>query len=193
LLVKIESGEIAPADLDAVRQQRLLAHPNPKAKERAAKLLTTAGSADRKTVVAEWSKALELKGDPRRGKEVFTKRCATCHKWQGEGNSVGPDLNTLTDRSPRTLLTAILDPNLAVEPKYQSYSVTTDDGRVLSGMLAEETGNSLTIADAEGKKIQIARKDIVELKATGKSLMPEGLEKDLTMESLADVLSLIGK
>jgi putative membrane-bound dehydrogenase-like protein len=193
LLAKIESGEIAPADLDAVRQQRLLAHPNPKVKERAAKLLASAGSADRKMVVAEWSKVLELKGDPMRGKEIFTKRCATCHKWQGEGNSVGPDLNTLTDRSPRTLLTAILDPNLAVEPKYQSYSVTTDDGRVLSGMLAEETGNSLTLADAEGKKIQVARKDIVELKSTGKSLMPEGIEKDLTMESLADVLSLIGK
>jgi putative heme-binding domain-containing protein len=193
LLAKIEAGEVLPADLDAVRQQRLLAYPNPKLKERAAKLLATSGSSDRQQVVAEWSKVLALQGDATRGKEVFVKRCATCHKWQGEGQSVGPDLNTLTDRSPKTLLTAILNPNLAVEPKYQSYAVTTQDGRILSGMLVEENANSLTLADAGGKQQQIPRLEIAELQATGKSLMPDGLEKDLTAEGLADLLSLIGK
>ncbi len=192
LLAKLEAGDILASDLDATRRQRLLAHPNAKVKERAAKLLATSGSSDRQQVIAQWSKVTELKGDPVRGKAEFTKRCATCHKWQGEGASVGPDLNTLTDRSPTTLLTSILDPNLAVEPKYQAYAVTTEDGLVLSGMLVEETAASITLADAGGKLIPVARQDIAELRATGKSLMPEGLERDLTLESLADLLALLG-
>jgi putative heme-binding domain-containing protein len=102
-------------------------------------------------------------------------------------------LNTLTDRSPKTLLTAILDPNFAVEPKYQSYSITTTGGQVLAGMLLEETATSLTLADAGGKQIQVPRAEIEELKATGRSLMPEGLERDVTPEALADILTLLSQ
>lgn len=193
LLAKLDSGEVAPADLDAVRRARLLAHPNAKVKERAANLLATSGNQDRQAVLAQWSKVLTLEGDTARGKLEFTKRCATCHKWQGEGKNVGPDLNTLTDRSAKTLLTAVLDPNAAVEPKYQSYLVTTEDGKVLSGLLLEETANSLVLVDAGGKQITIARSNIETLQATGKSLMPEGLERDITPQALADILKLLAK
>jgi putative membrane-bound dehydrogenase-like protein len=194
LLSAIETETVAPGDLDAARRQRLLQHPNPKIKERSAKLLVTSGSSDRQEVIAQWSdKVLALPGDAVRGKAEFTKRCATCHKWQGEGQNVGPDLNTLTDRSPKMLLTAILDPNLQVEPKYQSYAITTEEGKILSGMLVEETATSITLADAGGKRINIGRNSILQLQATGRSLMPDGLERDVTPESLADILKLLSK
>lgn len=191
LLAKLESGEVRPADLDASRRQRLLEHPNAKIKARAAKVLASSGTADRQKVLAEWAKVLNMPGDLARGKAEFTKRCATCHKFNGEGQNVGPDLNTLTDRSAKTLLTAVLDPNLAVEPKYQAYSITTSGGQVLSGMLLEETATSLTLVDAGGKQMQVSRGEIEELKATGRSLMPEGMERDLTPEALADILRFL--
>lgn len=193
LLAKLEAHEVSPADFDAVRRQRLLNHPNPKVKEQAAKLLATSGSEDRLAVLAAWSNVLTMHGDAARGKQEFTKRCATCHKWQGEGNNVGPDLNTLTDRSPKTILTAVLDPNAAVEPKYQTYLVTTTDGKVLSGLLLEETANSLILADAAGKQMNVARAEIDALQATGKSLMPDGLERDITPQALADIIQLLSK
>jgi putative heme-binding domain-containing protein len=107
------------------------------------------------------------------------------------GNEVGADLAGLTDKSPGAFLLAILDPNRAVEPKFLSYSAVTTDGRVLQGMLADESGGSLTLLDAEGKKHQILRRDLEELKASGKSLMPEGLEKDISPEAMADLLTYL--
>lgn len=194
LLERLAAGDVRPADLDAVRRQRLLEHPHPKVKERAAQLLAESGiSTDRQAVLAAWQKVLAMKGEPTRGKAEFTKRCANCHKWQGEGASVGPDLNTLTDRSPKTLLTAILDPNQAVEPRYQTYSIETVGGQIFSGMLIEETASNITLADAGGMRLVIARSDIAALQATGRSLMPEGLERDLTPETLADLLALLAK
>ena len=130
-------------------------------------------------------------GDRGRGKEVFAKRCAACHKVDGVGNEVGADLGGLTDKSPGNLLLSILDPNRSVEPKFVSYTAILTDGRVLSGMLADESGGSLTLLDADGKRHVLLRKDIDELKASGKSLMPEGLEQDISPEAMADLLAYL--
>ena len=102
------------------------------------------------------------------------------HKLGGAGNDVGPDLAALDDRSPEALLVAILDPSRAFEAKYTEYTVHLTDGRVRTGLIASETASALTLRRQQGEQDVILRADVEAMSASGKSLMPEGLEKDLT-------------
>ncbi len=86
---------------------------------------------------------------------------------------------------------SILDPNAAVEAKYFSYVIVTDRGRSLTGMLATETGSSVTLLAAEGKRQTVLRNDIDELRASTDSLMPIGLEQGLEPRDLSDVIRFV--
>ncbi len=86
-----------------------------------------------------------------------------------------------------------MDPNAAVEAKYVSYVVVTTPGRTVSGNLSTETASSLTLMAAEAKSESVLRNEIEELSSTGKSLMPEGLEKELTPQNVADIISYISQ
>ena len=132
-----------------------------------------------------------MKGNPAAGALVFKKLCASCHRLGGEGVAVGPDLATLNDKSPGSLFSAILDPNRAVEAKYAAFSVAMVDGRVLNGIVASESATSVTLRQQEGKEEVLLRSDIEEIAVIGKSLMPEGVEKDLTPRDLADLIAFI--
>jgi putative heme-binding domain-containing protein len=160
-------------------------------RDRAAKLFA-ANLGSRADVVARYQTVCALHGDRQRGREVFLKRCSVCHVLEGKGHAVGADLTTLVNKAPDYLLIAILDPNRAVEDKFVNYIVALDDGRQLSGVLASESGESLTLRAQEGKDQVILRKEVDALKNTGKSYMPEGLEVDMTEQDLADVIAYLG-
>jgi putative heme-binding domain-containing protein len=191
LLVAIEEGRFSPTELDPARRSQLLALEEPKLRERALRSLGTAGSGDRGPVLAAFRKALELSGEPERGRAVFQKTCATCHKAEGVGVDVGPNLATVTGRTPEDLLVHILDPNREVAPPYVNYNVATSDGRVLSGLIADESANALTLKRAEGVTDVIPRGRIEEISSTGQSLMPEGLEKGLEPRDFADLIAYL--
>jgi len=142
-------------------------------------------------VLEAFQPVLKLSGDAARGAAIFGKKCTTCHKQGNIGHEVGPNLASLTTRTPESLLTAILDPSAAVEAKYLNFVVATTSGRSVIGMLFTETGSSLTLVAAEGKSESILRTDIEELRSTGKSLMPDGLEKDLSQQDLADIIEYV--
>jgi putative membrane-bound dehydrogenase-like protein len=186
----VEKKEVPAAEIDAVRRQRLLDHKDPAVRERAAKVFAGAASPDRQKVIDTYAAAVaNLTGDAGRGQKVFTKTCSVCHKLGGVGNEVGPDLASLNDKSNEYLMVAILDPNRAVEARYVSYIAETKSGLTLTGVLTAETGSSVTLVGADGKAQTILRKDLESLSSTGKSAMPEGLEKDLTPQDLADVMA----
>ncbi|MBW3539408.1 MAG: c-type cytochrome [Planctomycetes bacterium] len=191
LLKTIEDGHVAHSEIDASRRQRLLAHRTAGIREQAEKLLASRIDADRQKVVEEYAGALDLAGDAARGRQVFEKRCASCHKLQGIGKEVGPDLAALEDKSPKSLLTAILDPNRAVEAKYVNYTAVTKEGRQFSGMLSSEAGNAIVLVGADGNRVELVRGDLEELAGSGKSAMPEGLEKDLSPQDVADAIAFI--
>ena len=115
----------------------------------------------------------------------------SCHKAEGVGNAVGPDLLTLTDVSPESLLVAILDPNRAFEAKYAGYTVNLRDGRVFSGLIASESANALTLLRQDGREDVLLRSEIEAVSASGRSLMPEGLEKDVSPRDLADLVAYL--
>ncbi|MCU0879458.1 MAG: c-type cytochrome [Pirellulaceae bacterium] len=192
LLTAIEDGKIPASQVDARRRQQFVASRSEAVRARAEKVLAARVTSDRQKLVEEYlASAAVHQADAARGKEVFAKRCANCHRLDGQGHSVGPDLAALSDRSAGAMFVAVLDPNRAVEDKYLDYLVRLDDGRVVGGMLREETATSISLAAAEGKLTTILRGEIEELRASGKSLMPEGIEKDISPPELADLAAYL--
>ena len=142
-------------------------------------------------MIETYQAALTLSGNLEQGTAVFKKSCAACHKLGEVGHAVGPDLTALSDRSPAYMLAHVLDPNRAVEARYLSYTLITTDGRTFSGMLAGETSTSVTLLAQENKQHVVLRGEIEELAASGKSLMPEGVEKDISPQAMADLLAYL--
>ncbi len=129
----------------------------------------------------------ELVGARNRPAEVEAK-CATCHRLGDKGHDAGPDLATTQNQSADALLVSILDPNREVQPNYRAYVVETRDGKVLTGMIAGESAASITLRRAEGVQEVVRRQDIDELTSSGLSLMPEGLEKEIAPQQMADLI-----
>ncbi len=130
-------------------------------------------------------------GKAERGRNVYERRCATCHRFGNTGHAVGPDLVSVQNKSPADLLIAILDPSREAQPNFIAYNVITAQGAVYSGIIAAESSAGVTLRRAEGKEDKILRNQIEEIASTGKSLMPEGLEKDIPPDQMADLIAFI--
>jgi putative membrane-bound dehydrogenase-like protein len=191
LLESIAGGQLTGSQLEAAQRERLVTHRESQIRERAVKLFDMKTSSDRRALVEEFEPVLKLAGDDARGRVIFEKRCSSCHRLRGIGKSVGADLAALKDRTGKALLTAILDPNQAVETKFLSYTAVTTDGKSVSGMLLSESGNSVTLVSADGKEHVLLRGKLEELVSSQRSVMPEGLEKDLSMQDIADVITFV--
>ncbi len=194
LLDAIDAGEIQLAELSLDQRQNLTRHPDRDVRRRAERLLARGGalpSADRQKVIEDLIAVTKVKGDPRVGLTAFKKVCAKCHRHSGEGTDIGPDLTGMAVHPKEELLVHILDPNRSVESNFRIYSVVTLDGRVINGMLASESLMALEFFDAEGKKTTILREEIDEFVGSQNSLMPEGVEKELTRQELTDLLEFL--
>lgn len=187
----IMAKKIAPAEIDIVRTQALIYHKYAPVREKARKALAANIDSDRRRVVEQFQPALALAGDAARGKEVFAKSCANCHKLGDVGHSIGPDLLALTDKRPETTLISLFDPNRAVESKYTAYTAETILGLTYTGVLVGESSHEITLALADGKRQTIARRDLESFRTAAKSFMPEGMEKDLTPQKVADLLAFL--
>lgn len=191
LLGAIESGRIPAVDVAPTRRQLLVAHRDAEIQRRARALWGEDRPGSRQAVVAEYRAALTLVGDPARGREIYRRECRGCHRWENEGFDVGPSLLTVRHRSPEELVTHVMDPSREVAPNFQEYVVALEDGRILTGLIAEETATSLVLRKAENVRETVLRDEIEELQATGRSLMPDGMEKKLTPQDLADLVALL--
>jgi putative heme-binding domain-containing protein len=194
VLEAIEAGVIPASQISPARKNLLLKHKDPAVAARAAKLLSSEPPGRRKEVIAEYQTALVLEGDRTRGEALFVKECITCHKNGEKGHDVGPNLSTVRHRTPAEVLTHILDPNREVGPNFVNYVVSIDDGRVATGLIESETATSVVLKRAEGVTETLLRANIEAMSNSGQSLMPEGLEKKLSPQDMADLLLfLLGK
>jgi putative heme-binding domain-containing protein len=188
----IEAKKVLPGQVEPARLEQLRKHKDAKLRQRAQKLLAGLNTSDRAKVVKDYQDTLDLKGDVTRGKAVFKKTCSTCHRLENVGVEVGPDLlSALRNKTPDALLVDILDPNREVDPRYVEYLVETRAGRIYTGMIAAETASSITLRRAEKAEDTILRNQIDTIQATVKSLMPEGLEMQLSRQELADVIAYL--
>lgn len=152
---------------------------------------TAEQAARREKIVAQYRESLSMPTDIERGREVFKKSCSACHLVQGVGHELGPSLMAIKSRGVETLLASILDPNSEVNPQYVNYLVVTLEGRVISGMIVDEGATSITLKKDEGVTETVLRVDIDEIKNTGLSLMPEGLEETLDKQAIADLVAYL--
>ena len=140
----------APAELDPARRKQLLAHPDPAIRARASRLLGADVRPDRGAVIARVPAGPGARGRPGPGPGRRSIRLRHLPPGRGPGGGVGPDLATVAGRTPEDLLVHILDPNREVPPNYLNYTVATTDGRVLTGLIAEESAGAVTLKRAGG-------------------------------------------
>lgn len=191
LLAAVEAGDVKRGDLDRTHKQQLTKHRDEMIQKKSTQLFGTEVTTKRSEVVAAYRAALALDGDSTRGQVVFQKICAACHRVGEIGHKVAPDLASVKNKSPEDLLISILDPNREAQPNFNTYIVLTQQGRSYNGIIAAESANSITLRRAEAKEDSILRNNIEDMAATGVSLMPEGLEKDLSQQQIADVIAFV--
>ncbi|HVX61888.1 MAG TPA: PVC-type heme-binding CxxCH protein [Pirellulales bacterium] len=194
LIEGFEQGQAELSELSLDQKQALAGHPNPAIAERAKALLAKGSGlpdADRQKVIDQLAPLALRTGDAVKGKAVFKQQCAKCHVHSGEGNKIGPDLTGMAVHPKRELLVHVLDPSRSVEGNFRQYTVITGDGRTFNGLLTAETKTAVELVDAEGKRHSLLREDIEELAQSRKSLMPEGFEKQVPPEAIADLLEFL--
>jgi putative membrane-bound dehydrogenase-like protein len=180
VLGEIVAGRIKPTEVDLARANLLLQ-----------KLFAESLPKDREKALEEYRAVLKIKADPERGRAVFEKNCATCHRIDKIGVDVAPDISDSRERPPEQLLTDIIQPNRAIDSNYFSYTAVTIDGLTHTGVLTAETSTSVTLKQPEGKSITLPRGEIDELRSDGVSFMPDGLEKNIPPQDMADLISFI--
>ncbi|MFQ3592424.1 MAG: dehydrogenase, partial [Gemmataceae bacterium] len=147
---------------------------------------------EREKVVREMREVLSrTKGDPKRGLAVYKKICGQCHKLHGEGVEVGPDITANGRANFEQLLSNTFDPSLIIGPGYNGVTVYDTRGRVLTGLLVEDGPTRVVLKVQGGQQTTIARKAIERVEYSKLSLMPEGIEKQLRTQELADLFALL--
>jgi putative membrane-bound dehydrogenase-like protein len=130
-------------------------------------------------------------GSPAAGRALFRKHCANCHKLFDEGETIGPDLTHANRKDRDYLLASIVDPSAVIRKEYLAYNVQTKDGRLLSGLLVEQTPGSVTLLDDKNQRKKVARDRIESIQESPVSLMPDNLLKDLKPQELRDLFSYL--
>ena len=189
LVGALEQGRIPKAQIALPQQQQLLNHKDSRIKQRAARLFQV--NADRQKNLQAYAEVETSRGDPAKGRTWFKQICAACHRVKDEGNAIGPDLGMMSDKPVSDFVIAILDPNRSIEARYVNYTALLKNEREISGVIVTETANSITLRNSGGPEETVLRSDLQELRSSGLSLMPEGLENALNPQDLADLISYL--
>jgi putative membrane-bound dehydrogenase-like protein len=187
-LSAVESKRASVAEIEATGRAQLLASRNGSIRRAAEKLFS---SSPRNSVIAEYRSVLERRGDASRGKLIYRRECSGCHHVGNEGYDVGPDLASSPSKNPDALLTNILDPNRFVDPAYLQYTIIDNSGRSYAGKIVGETATSVTLTSGKGVEETVLRANIEEMTSSGKSLMPEGFEKTVSIDEMTDLISFL--
>jgi putative heme-binding domain-containing protein len=139
---------------------------------------------------------LAVKGDAGRGRELFFKsaglQCMNCHRVGGEGKTLGPDLSAIGKKYGRAqILENILDPSKSIDPAYITHMVETKNGQIHTGVLVHKTADHVLLKIVGDQEIRIPAKDIELITSQKKSLMPELLLRDLTLQQAADLVDFL--
>ena len=130
-------------------------------------------------------------GSPAAGKPLFEKKCGICHTFFGEGAKVGPDLTGVDRKDRGFLLTSIVDPSAVIRKEYVAYNVATTNGRLLTGLIAESSPQTVTLLDAKNERTVVPRDEIEAINPSPQSLMPEALLDDLEDQQIRDLFAYL--
>ncbi len=191
LIRAIDAGRVSSKQIGASELKGLVTRSSGETQAALQRALDEMVDANRAAVVQEYEVCLSLDSDPVRGKQIFRSHCASCHRIGDVGYQVGPDISDSRTQQPLQLLASILNPNLVIDNNYFRYVVLTRDDVILEGIVVEETRGTVVLRGQENQRSVLNRQDIVEMKATGTSLMPEGIEAQIDQQSMADLIAYI--
>ncbi|MCS6850755.1 MAG: HEAT repeat domain-containing protein [Gemmataceae bacterium] len=134
---------------------------------------------------------LNGQGSPYPGKKLFLNSCGKCHRLFNQGGEIGPDLTTYQRHDTATMLAHIVNPSAEIREGFETWMVATTDGRVLTGLLADRDNQVVVLRGIDGQNVTIRRELVDEMAAVKKSLMPEGLLKDLTDQQVRDLFAYL--
>ncbi|MDG3006926.1 PVC-type heme-binding CxxCH protein [Paludisphaera mucosa] len=196
-LVELARGGGLPDDLKTEATTTLHGLGDPRVREAAASVLPPPATSTGRPL-PPLAELLRREGDPLRGEAVFFRKredafsCGACHRVQGRGQWVGPDLSTVgTKYGKDELLRSVLNPSSAISYNFRSLVLALSDGRVLTGLPVEETPQRLVIKTAQGERIAVAPGDVEERGVSPVSLMPENLASTMTDGELVDLLAYL--
>lgn len=195
LLTAIDKKEFdaKAVTLDQVRQ--LLVHDDEELRKRVTKIWGRIQSDTPLQKQGRISAVTQLlyrgKGDAARGLKIYEKSCASCHKLHGKGTVIGPDLTGAERKDRLKLIQNIIDPSSEVRPQFISHIAETKSGRVITGLLAESTAETVTLLDAKNKRTVLNRSDLEELRESTVSLMPEKLLDELKDQQIRDLVAYL--
>jgi putative membrane-bound dehydrogenase-like protein len=193
LLRAVAEGRIPRGDLSAFNARQVRSFHDAKLDGELARVWGEVREtpAERKQLIARYKALLtpdRLKhADPAKGRLLFNKTCLTCHTLFGQGNKVGPDLTGANRDNLDYLLENVIDPSATVAADFRMSVVTLKDGRVLTGIVGEQTAKTLSV-QTQTEKVRLERADVDEVRPTNQSLMPDGLLGPLSDEQVRDLV-----
>jgi putative heme-binding domain-containing protein len=194
-LERIDAGQLQPAEVPIEQLRPLAMHRNAAIDALVRKHWGNVGPGtpeEKLATMRRFNNDLRAaSGDPRRGEELYTKHCGTCHQLYGKGNKIGPDLTTANRSDRAALLANIVDPNSVIRREFQNYVLVTNSGRVLTGLLAEQDAASVSILNDKNERVKISRADVEDLQEADVSLMPERILESLTPQELRDLFAYL--
>jgi putative heme-binding domain-containing protein len=196
LLDAMEHGDVPRRDLSVFTVRQLLALKDPHLTDRITKVWGSIRptSQDKAALMARYQGLVPpdaLKNaDRSHGRLVFSRTCATCHTLFGEGGKIGPDLTGSQRTNPEFVLSKVLDPSAVVAKDYQMTIIATSNGRVLNGLVKEETEKTLLL-QTQNELVTLAKSDIDDRQRSPLSMMPEGLLAPLNDGEVRDLFAYL--
>jgi putative heme-binding domain-containing protein len=191
LLEALQQGSLPSETLSSSQRRALLRHSNDAIRTAARELLGESPPAPRQEVLQNYLPSLLLTGERKRGEAIYQERCASCHRYAGAGERIGPDLETASGGGKEKLLLSIIDPHREVAPEFVVYEAATRDGELHSGLLASDSETHLVLKSAQGNETVLSKAEVLTVRQTARSLMPEGLEEGLSLEEMAALLDFL--
>ena len=193
VLQALEDGKVAASHLSAGIRESLRKSKASNVASQAKSLLGQPNN-DRQAVVKRYQSSLPTDWSAvsrQNGREHFRKACSQCHRLDSLGSQVGAGLRDLKQKSPEQLLTAILDPNLEVDPRFAGVTVLFGDDQIVSGIVSSESATEIVLTEAGGKQRRLQRSDVEAIQSRGQSLMPEGLEQQVTPAQMVELIHFL--
>lgn len=189
LLQAIETGKVQAADVSWGRKVGLMVNSNETLRNRARTLFTKNNEEE---INKTYQAALEKKGDAINGKNVYQQQCALCHQVRGQmGVTLGPDLGTIHNWSKDAIMANILAPSQSISSGYELWDVELNNGESFQGIIASETPGAITLRNVGAAERTVRRQDIKSLTALEMSVMTAGLEKQISVDEMADLLAFL--
>lgn len=191
LFTAIETKIVPATDVSSLRRSQLLKHKDDAVRKRAEAVFHDLEGGDRMQAYQAMRGVLALSSDAVHGHDVFAKICSVCHSYGGAGGHIGPELTAIHNQPAEAILLHIIVPNYEIAAGYQTFTLETKDGRTLSGWLVGETEASVLLRTVTEGDTTVLRSNIRSLTAASVSLMPDGLEKTMSQQELADLIAYL--